>query len=119
MMRQLFLAGTVLFWLAVIAAKVLGDLHPPVQAGAGEAERSFGLAELALHADESDCWMAINGKVYELSSYLPDHPSRPSVILPWCGKEASEAYRTKMKERPHSPQADRLLEIYYIGPLRP
>ena len=119
MMRRLFLIGTVLFWLAVIAVRVLGYLHPAEKPGVGVAERSFGLAEVALHAGERDCWMAINGKVYELSSYLPDHPSRPSIILPWCGKEASEAYRTKMKERPHSPQADRLLEIYYIGPLRP
>ena len=119
MMRRLFLIFTVLFWLAVIAAMLLGYLHPAEKAGAGVAERSFSLDEVARHADESDCWMVINGKVYELSTYLPDHPSRPSIILPWCGKEASEAYRTKMKERPHSPQADRLLEIYYIGPLRP
>lgn len=59
--------------------------------------------------------MAIRGAVYDLSTYLPEHPSRPDIVLPWCGKEASEAYNTKMKGRPHSPYADELLAKYRIG----
>lgn len=35
----------------------------------------------------------------------------------WCGKEATDAYRTKTKGRPHSPYADQLLPTYRIGQL--
>ena len=80
-------------------------------------EKTYTLAEVGRHALESDCWMAIDGQVYDLTSYLPDHPSKPSIILPWCGKEASEAYRTKSKGRAHSPAADQLLPGYRIGRL--
>lgn len=59
--------------------------------------------------------MAIEGKVYDLTAYLPEHPSKPGLILPWCGKEASEAYRTKTRGRTHSARADQLLAKYEVG----
>ena len=77
------------------------------------------LGELASHAIPENCWMAIRGSVYDLSAYLPEHPSRPEVILPWCGKEATEAYNTKTKGRSHKPYADDLLAQYRIGKLAP
>jgi cytochrome b involved in lipid metabolism len=76
------------------------------------------LAEVAEHPRESDCWIAIDGLVYDITAYLPDHPSEPELILPWCGKEATQAWRTKGKGRPHSPRASQLLEKYKIGALR-
>jgi len=81
------------------------------------AARVLSLAEVARHASPDDCWMAIDSQVYDLSSYLPDHPADPAVILAWCGREASEAYRTKQKGRPHSVRADHLLDTYRIGAL--
>lgn len=116
MTRRLFFLVTVLFWLAV-AAIWAGSRwwRVPQEAVPAVAEMRFKLAEVAGHASADDCWMAIEGKVYDLTAYLPDHPSRPSVILPWCGKEASEAYRTKTKGRAHSPEADQLLSSYQIG----
>ena len=134
-MRKLFLAATGLFWVAVMVFAVAGTSAPPASApltpatgpaaappartpvAAITAEKRFTLAEVARHATEADCWMAINGVVYDLTAYLPEHPSRPSIVLPWCGKEATEAYKTKTKGRPHSPEADQLLPNYRIGVL--
>jgi len=39
------------------------------------------------------------------------------LVLPWCGKEATEAYNTKTKGRPHAPYADELLAKYKLGKL--
>ena len=61
--------------------------------------------------------MAIERTVYDLTRYLPEHPSRSGIVEPWCGKEATEAYRTKMKGRPHSPEAGQLLTQFRIGVL--
>jgi cytochrome b involved in lipid metabolism len=133
-MRKLFFAATGLFWIAVMVLAVAGTSTAPEPAPArvpapsatvpplpskppAAQEQRYTLADVARHATESDCWMAINGAVYDFTAYLPDHPSRPSVILPWCGKEATEAYKTKTKGRPHSPGADQLLPTYRIGVL--
>ncbi|HVK55206.1 MAG TPA: cytochrome b5-like heme/steroid binding domain-containing protein [Burkholderiales bacterium] len=116
MNRKLFYLATAVFWLGILGI-CLGSSWRPNQAEntAAIVEKRFKLTEVALHAKEGDCWMAINGKVYDLTAYLSEHPSRPADILPWCGKEASEAYRTKTKGRPHSSRADQLLEMYQIG----
>jgi cytochrome b involved in lipid metabolism len=79
------------------------------------AQRIVGAAELARHASGADCWMAIRGAVYDLTRYLPDHPSEPEIIEPWCGREATRAYETKLRGRPHSARADEMLERLRIG----
>jgi cytochrome b involved in lipid metabolism len=79
------------------------------------ADKSYSLVEVARHGSKDDCWMLIAGQVYDLTTYVPQHPSDPTAFLPWCGKEATEAYRTKTEGRPHSPYADQLLAKYRIG----
>lgn len=116
MTRKLFLLATILFWLAVLGIWAGSRWSPAPQEEAPIVPaKRFALSEVARHAGADDCWMAINGKVYDLTAYLPDHPSRPGIILPWCGREASKAYGTKTKGRPHSPDADQLLATYQIG----
>lgn len=138
-----FRAGTLAFWLAVLAlwwaAPPIGDAPsvpiddvPPgpisevPSAPAGEAgapapaasTATFTLAEVAAHARADDCWMAIAGEVYDITAYVERHRSEPELLLPWCGREATEAYRTKTRGRPHSARADGLLVQYRIGTLR-
>lgn len=115
MMRRLFYAGTAIFWMAVGAFWLSSRLTPSSQPPGPQMARRISLDDVARHNTPDNCWMAINGQVYDVTGYLPEHPSRPSIILQWCGREASEAYRTKTKERPHSPNADRLLSDYWIG----
>jgi cytochrome b involved in lipid metabolism len=117
MMRKLFIVSTLLFWLAVGGFWAASAWLPEPAAEAVAADKSYGLTEVARHAAAKDCWMAIAGEVYDLSAYLPQHPADPAVILPWCGKDATDAYRTKTKGRPHSPYADQLLPKYRIGRL--
>lgn len=116
-MRRLFYIGTAFFWLAVaiLGVRATRDTEVGAAMSAASTERRITAAELSRHAGASDCWMAIQGVVYDLSAYLPEHPARPEVILRWCGKEASAAYATKDKGRPHSAAADALLPNYRIG----
>lgn len=117
MMRKLFYLGTGLFWLAVLAFWAGSRTQQSTAASPApvRSERVISLTEVARHASADDCWMVIDSNVYDLTMYLPEHPSRPSIILPWCGREASEAYHTKTKGRPHSPDANELLAKYRIG----
>ena len=115
-MRRLYLSATLIFWLLVSAFWAGSVWLPRSDEGVADApERVISTAELARHALAEDCWMAIRGQVHDLGAYLPEHPSRPDIVLPWCGKEATEAYDTKTKGRPHSAYADELLARYRIG----
>jgi cytochrome b involved in lipid metabolism len=77
----------------------------------------FNLIEVAKHNNKESCWMAIDRKVYDLTSYVPRHPTAQSVILNWCGKDATEGMYTKGYGRNHSPRAWEMLERYLIGEL--
>ncbi|MBF8222027.1 cytochrome b5 domain-containing protein [Halomonas sp. 328] len=73
--------------------------------------------ELARHDHAGSCWKAIHGRVYDLTDYLPFHPSDEALFLEWCGKEASEGWDNKRPGVPHSPAAAALLERYRVGTL--
>lgn len=132
-MKLLFLLSTLLFWLATglfawhdraVAPRPMPQPPaPPAPAAAASAvpgaERRISLADVARHARPDDCWMAIDGSVYDFTAYLPRHPSEPEVIEAWCGREASEAYRTKTRGRPHSAAATRRMADYRLGTLDP
>ncbi len=117
MMRKLFLLGTGAFWIAVLVFWAAARWLPPAAEPPPVAANRLTMADVARHARPEDCWMAIERTVYDVTRYLPEHPSRSGIVEPWCGKEATEAYRTKMKGRPHSPEADNLLTQYRIGVL--
>lgn len=115
MMRRLFFVSTLVFWLAVLGFWAAGAWLPRERTVA--AERAYRLAEVSVHASELDCWMVIDESVFDFTAYVAEHPADPAVFLPWCGKEATEAYKTKTKGRPHSSRADQLLPRYRIGAL--
>jgi cytochrome b involved in lipid metabolism len=121
MMRKVFIASTLLFWLAVIGFGLADSGLPAARnaAPAPAAAQRYALQEVARHGRQDDCWMAIGGAVYDFTAYLPQHPSAPALMLPWCGKDATQAFRTKTKNRPHSSYAEHLLAHYRIGELIP
>jgi cytochrome b involved in lipid metabolism len=115
-MRKLMFGAFVAFWASIVSiwsfATLAGGAGPET-----EDEREITRAELAGHAAPDDCWMAIDGVVYDFTGYIPDHPAPPVVMTQWCGQDATEAYRTKGYGRPHSPAADALLPQYRLGTL--
>lgn len=60
----------------------------------------YTLADVGQHAAASSCWAAINGAVYDLSSWISKHPGGDKAILSLCGKDGSAAFN-----RQHGGQA--------------
>lgn len=118
-MKKLTWSAFVAFWASVATLLAVGALAPPQSAHAEPPVRVVTIDELAEHATAGDCWMAIRGKVYDFSAYIPQHPTPPSVVTRWCGKEATDAYDTKGYGRPHSAAADSLMDAYVVGALEP
>jgi hypothetical protein len=115
-LKRFVLAAFLAFWAAAASIVVLGRRAPlaPPPPAAGEPRR-VSLAELARHSTAEDCWMAVEGKVYDATEYAPRHPAPPRVLLDWCGREATEAFRTKGVGRPHSRAAWAMLARMEVG----
>ena len=71
--------------------------------------------ELRRHASADDCWIVIDGAVYDVTAYIPLHPASPGLIASWCGKDATQAFATKGDGQPHSATAQAMLNTYLIG----
>jgi len=81
------------------------------------AQNFYSIEEISEHQTPEDCWMVIEGKVYDLSNYLPNH-DRWLDIRDWCGRDATQDYNDKAGlNRAHSPKADEMLAEYLIGDL--
>lgn len=53
---------------------------------------SYTLAQVAQHSTAQSCWTAINGGVYNVTSWINQHPGGPEAILSICGKDGSAAF---------------------------
>lgn len=71
----------------------------------------YTMAAVATHNSKSSCWSAINGKVYDLTSWISQHPGGAERILSICGKDGSAAFNGQHEgdRRPASELADYLL----------
>lgn len=77
------------------------------------------LSEVAKHNSKANCWLVISNKIYDVSSFLGSHPGGVSTITPFCGKDATTAFKTHGMAggSNHSSYAYSLLPTYYVGVL--
>lgn len=117
-MKQFVYTVFIAFWAAALTIFALDALTPDARAGGTKEEApTYTLSEVAEHNTLDDCWMAIEGKVYDFTGYIELHPTEPSVLEPWCGSEADEGMKTKGYGRNHSTRAWSAMEDYLIGKL--
>ncbi len=83
---------------------------------------TLNILEIAKHNKQTDCWLLISGKVYNITSYFGSHPGGNSKMLATCGTDATNAYMTQDPNATssgtrsaHSSNAVNLLSNYYIG----
>ena len=107
------LRSTVALPLLLVGAGCNSTRQPIVPVAASSViPGGVALADVAKHATASDCWMAIDGKVYNVTSFIPNHPGG-EAILRGCGKDASDMFNSR-----HGERAKALLPSFYIGDLK-
>lgn len=74
---------------------------------------SYTLAEIAAHNTEADCYTAINGSVYDLTSFVGGHPGG-KAILKICGIDGTTIFEA---QHGGSPQQASILTTLKIGVL--
>lgn len=57
-----------------------------------QADNVYALEEVARHSSPDDCWSAIGGQVYDLSSWVLRHPGGTEAIIGLCGRDGSDDF---------------------------
>lgn len=73
--------------------------------------RTFSMAEVSQHNTPQSCWLAVRGKVYDVTSFVQKHPGGVSAILKHGGEEATEHFAF------HSREAQKQWSQFQIGVL--
>ncbi len=61
---------------------------PPVKSG-------ISSTEVANHNSRQSCWTTIDSGVYDLTSWIPQHPGGEQAILQLCGTNGSVKFHTQ------------------------
>ncbi|PLW40559.1 hypothetical protein PCASD_07770 [Puccinia coronata f. sp. avenae] len=52
----------------------------------------ISVQEVENHKDEKSAWVIVEGKVYDVTDFLEDHPGGKKILLKSCGKDATELF---------------------------
>ncbi|CAG8487033.1 1520_t:CDS:2 [Ambispora leptoticha] len=76
--------------------------------------KQFTLAEIASHNTRKSLYVAIHGKVYDVTYFIDEHPGGDEVLFEEAGRNATESF----DDVGHSDEAHEILKRYYIGELK-
>ena len=87
---------------------------PEPEATESAAGQTYTLADVALRSSAEECWVAIDGAVYDLTAWARSHPGGRAAILGLCGTDGTAEFLGQ-----HGGQArpSRTLDEYYLAPL--
>ncbi len=78
------------------------------------AIKNYTITEIGSRSSSDSCWTVIEGKVYDLTSWIGKHPGGDKAILSICGKDGTEAFDGK---HGMDPKAKAVLPKFYLGDL--
>ncbi len=118
-----------LFVFVVVAGYLVWNGRPVVQrqnntsASASESSESvatnetlsvgggYTFEEVVAHATKDDCWSAIGGSVYDLTTWASRHPGGENPIIGLCGTDGTERFEKKHGSSKNAQNALILLKI--------
>lgn len=117
-----------IFWAVVVATLTAGlvfyqnnktnnQVAGNTQNNGTSLQVTLNLAEVAKHNLASDCWVIVNDKVYNLTSFASLHSGGSTAIDYNCGKDGTMAYNTKGGSGAHRQGDLNILANYYVGDL--
>lgn len=67
--------------------------------------------EVSTHDSVDDLWIVYDGKVYDVTKYVDEHPGGEEVVVDCAGTDATEAFN----DIGHSEEAHKILSGLLIG----
>eukprot|EP00347_Sterkiella_histriomuscorum_P023894 403333018 len=87
------------------------DLTNDAQSTGAPPLRKITKDELEKHNQEGDCWVHVNGRIYDLSNFYRKHPGGPDTIMEYAGKDGTERF----EEAGHTKGNRLEMETYLVG----
>ena len=108
--------------LAIFVSRAcFGDRASSSSAGASSSAQRpdpntpYTAAQVATHDSEDDLWVVIDGKVYDLTEYVHEHPGGSEAIAKNAGKDATVGFNGPQ----HPSRVFDIVEDYRVGTLAP
>ncbi|KAG8374275.1 hypothetical protein BUALT_Bualt11G0114600 [Buddleja alternifolia] len=86
--------------------------HSIVKAAPYQASKAYTKADVSLHNQRTDCWIIIKEKVYDVTSYVEEHPGG-DAILAHAGDDSTEGFFGPQ----HATRVFDMIEDFYVGDL--
>ncbi|KAJ1289330.1 hypothetical protein BS78_02G156000 [Paspalum vaginatum] len=83
------------------------------QGGSGKTPTSYTKKEVSTHNTRKDCWIIIKDKVYDVTSYVEEHPGG-DAILNNAGDDSTEGFFGPQ----HGTRVFDIIEDFCIGKLK-
>lgn len=76
--------------------------------------KTYTISDVVLHKTSTNCWTTISGEVFDLTTWIRQHPGGDKAILSICGIDGTKAF-----EGQHGGKAkvEMKLETFKIGNL--
>lgn len=76
------------------------------------AEATYTLAQVAANSTQGSCWSIVNGVVYNITSYIKNHPGGVNAISKICGRDGTSTFSN---QHGGSSSIAVILSTYKIG----
>lgn len=73
----------------------------------------YTLSQVEENNNKTSCWTIIGGNVYDITSYVPNHPGGEKEILQICGKDGSQLFSKPQEHKDGG--ASNVLDTLKIG----
>ncbi|XVF49106.1 hypothetical protein PTKIN_Ptkin03bG0241900 [Pterospermum kingtungense] len=83
------------------------------KASNSKASKSYSKTEIALHNRRTDCWIIIKDKVYDVTSYVEEHPGGDAILV-HAGDDSTEGFYGPQ----HATRVFDMIDDFYIGDLQ-
>jgi cytochrome b involved in lipid metabolism/uncharacterized membrane protein len=104
-------SGAQATWSGKVVATSTTSTPRPAPTVSGDA---LTMAAVQAHADPSDCWTVVDGTVYDLTTWISEHPGGPGDIEAMCGLDATDAF---LAQHGGEQTPTKVLDGFALGPL--
>ncbi|KAL4604499.1 cytochrome B5-like protein [Castanea sativa] len=77
-----------------------------------KVSKIYSKADVLVHNKKTDCWIIIKDKVYDVTSYVEEHPGG-DAILAHAGDDSTEGFYGPQ----HATRVFDMIDDFYIGDL--
>ncbi|XP_042058470.1 cytochrome B5-like protein [Salvia splendens] len=79
---------------------------------ASQASKEYTKADVSSHNKRTDCWIIIKDKVYDVTSYVEEHPGGDAILV-HAGDDSTEGFFGPQ----HATRVFDMIEDFHIGNL--